>query len=201
LAKSMNRSVEFFDKQFARQLEARDFALNPFEGAILPLLSGDVVDLGCGLGNLALAAARKGCRVTALDASPTGIAHLERRAREEKLAITAGEADLCRMDVRGEYDCVVAIGLLMFFPPDTARESLSRLKRLVKPGGLAAVNILIEGTTYMGMFDPGGYYLFGENELAEAFTGWRTEYSKCEEFPAPEGTIKRFSTLVARRPA
>lgn len=195
-----NRSVEFFDRQFLRQIGQQDFALNPFEHAVLPFLKGEVLDLGSGLGNLAEAAARKGCYVTAMDASPTAVSHLERRAARENLPITVVEADLRNVAVGGEFDCVVSIGLLMFFPPDAAREGLRRIQQLVVPGGLAAVNTLIEGTTYMEMFDPGGYCLFHENELAEAFSGWKTEYLKFENFPAPVNTLKRFCTVVARRP-
>src|SRR6516164_3157355 len=131
-----NRSVDFFDKQFARQVAEREFALNPFEQALLPFLSGHVLDLGCGLGNLAVAAATKGCRVTAIDASPTAIAHLARRAADEELRITASEADLGTMEIQGEFDCVVAIGLLMFFPREVAQSGLARIRNLVKAGGL-----------------------------------------------------------------
>jgi len=196
---SGNRSVDFFDRQFAREVAERDFALNPFEHAILPFLSGDVLDLGCGLGNLAVAAALKGCRVTALDASPTAIAHLARRAAEENLPITVHEVDLRSMDVKAQSDCVVAIGLLMLFPQEVAQAALARIQDLVRPGGLAAVNVLIEGTTFMEMFDPSGYYLFGEKELPGAFAAWTTEYLKFSSFTAPKHTIKRFCTLVARR--
>ncbi|BDG04208.1 hypothetical protein [Anaeromyxobacter oryzae] len=31
-----NRSIEFFDEQFKRQVQAHEFALNPFEEAALP---------------------------------------------------------------------------------------------------------------------------------------------------------------------
>jgi tellurite methyltransferase len=125
---------------------------------------------------------------------------MARRVAQEKLPITAQEADLRNMTVTGEFDCVVSIGLLMFFPRELAQAGLVRIQDLVKRGGLAAVNILIEGTTFMDMFDPSGYYLFGENELPGAFAAWTTEYLKLSAFPAPRGTVKRFRTLVARRP-
>jgi tellurite methyltransferase len=195
-----NRAVEFFDTQFQRQVAAGDYALNPFERATLPFLAGDVLDLGCGLGNLSIAAAMKGCRVTAVDVSPTAIADLARRAATQKLQITAREADLRSLAIEGQFDSVVAIGLLMFFAKEAAHRGLLRIRELVKPAGVAAVNVLIDGTTYFGMFDPKEYYLFSENEVSEFFRGWTPDYLHVECFPAPNETIKRFCTLVARRP-
>jgi tellurite methyltransferase len=196
-----NLSVAFFDRQFARQSEAGDYALNPFETAVLPYLFGDVLDLGCGLGNLALSAARRGCRVTALDASPTAVHDLKRRADQAGLALTVEQADLRHYVFTRDYDCVVSIGLFMFFPPEQARASLAALPHHIRPGGVAAVNVLIEGTTFMDMFDPQGYYLFRAGELQAAFPGWTLEFEAIDAFPAPGGTLKRFETVVMRRPA
>ena len=56
---SRPRSVEFFENQFQRQVIDREFALNPFEELALQYVKGDLLDLGCGLGNLSLEAAKK----------------------------------------------------------------------------------------------------------------------------------------------
>ena len=192
------QSVQFFDRQFRRQAGEGDYALNPFERAILPHLFGEVLDLGCGLGNLSLAAAQAGCKVTALDASAAAVADLARRATG--LPLTAARADLRGYQAERQYDCVVAIGLLMFFACPDARALLRGIRDAVRPNGIAAVNVLIEGTTYLEMFDPAAYCLFGRDELPAAFGAWQTVLSRHEDFPAPSGTLKRFHTLVARAP-
>lgn len=76
---------------------------------------------------------------------------------------------------------------------------LADILRHVKPGGIAALNVLTEGTSYLDMFEPNHYYLFGENELIDAFKGWEILLSRHDEFPAPEDTVKKFHTVVARR--
>lgn len=198
---SLGSSVAFFDTQFRRQLQQGELALNPFERQALALARGRTLDYGCGLGNFALAAARQGCDVLALDASPAAIAHLRDVAQHDALALEAREADLSRYAPEGEYDTVVCIGLLMFFDCAAAREQLQRLQRCVRPGGTIVVNVLVEGTTYMDMFDPAAHCLFRRDELRERFQGWEILEEAQQDFPAPAATVKSFVTLVARRPA
>ncbi len=193
------RTVEFFEAQFQRRLgEAED--LSSFQAAALPHLSGRVLDLACGLGTLSVAAARRGCEVIAVDASPTAIAHLAAAARAERLPITAIHADVEHYPIPGTFDAVAAIGILMFFPPDVARELLARVQRAVRPGGCAAITVLVQGTTFMRVFDPDRHYLFAPGELARAFAGWERLVEDAGEGPAPDGTVRRFETVVARRP-
>lgn len=166
-------SVRFFDAQFRRQVRAGKFELNPFEALALPYLQGQILDAGCGLGNLSLAAAQRGCRVLALDGSETAIAHLRSVAHARGLTVRAERADLSdHAPSPAGFDAVVTIGLLMFFDCAIARRQLERLHAAVRPGGVAAINLLVEGTTWLEAFGRDPYCLMRADELRSAFAGW-----------------------------
>ena len=193
-------SIRFFDAQFQRQVREADLRLNPFEQAALRFLSGRVLDYGCGLGNLAVAAAHRGCSVVALDASHTAVEHLRRVAQAESLQIQAIEADLRTFRLHEDFDSAVSIGLLMFFDCPTAFAQLSDMQAHVKPGGIAVVNVLVEGTTYLDMFDPASHCLFSREEMHRRFAGWEILHCESQDFPAPRDLVKSFVTIVARKP-
>jgi tellurite methyltransferase len=194
------KSVDFFESQFQRQVRDQQYALNPFEILALDYLTGEILDLGCGLGNFSMEAGRRGHRVLAVDASPTAVARINKDAEREELPVRAIQADIENWTIDESYDTIVVIGLLMFFRRETALKLLSAVQEHVKPGGRAIVNVLIEGTTYLGMFDPDNYCLFRRNELEERFDGWSILESRYQRFAAPEGTCKDFSTIIAEKP-
>jgi tellurite methyltransferase len=196
----MKKSVEFFDQAF-RHLPVTDAGkLNPFEELALPYLHGEVLEFGCGMGNLAFAAAARGCTLTALDASPAAIDHILGRATAESASVIAAQADLRAYPIEQDFDCVVSIGLLMFFDCLAAIHMLTQLQAHVRPGGHAIVNVLVQGTTFMDMFDPQDHCLFAPTALQESFAGWHIEYAAISDFEAPHGTLKRFATVIARKP-
>ena len=195
-----NASVQFFDQQFRRQVAAGEYALNPFESAALPHLRGKVLDYGCGLGNLAIEAARRGCSVLALDASHVAITHLRAVAQEDGLPIRAVEADLKSFQINEDFDAVACIGLLMFFDCPTAVRQLSQLQSRVRPGGVAVINVLTDGTTFMDMFALEGHCLLKLDELRALFAAWEILSFTPQEFQAPNNTRKVFVTIIARKP-
>jgi len=193
-------AVEFFARQFERQIASGDFALNPFERAALPHLRGSVLDLGCGLGNLTLALAAQGVRVTAIDACDKAVESLQARVARLGLPVEASSADLSTWRPERQWDGVACIGLLMFFAPELARPALAALRDAVRPGGVVVVNALVEGTTYMELFGGAPFCLFSPGELRAAFPGWVVLMDEPSTFGAPGGTVKRFETVIARRP-
>ena len=101
----MNRAVDFFAKQFDRQIDARDYALNVFEERALQFLEGDVLDLGCGLGNLALAAAERGHHVLALDPCNRAVEDVRRRLERAGFRLPAQILVGHELPPRLAHDC------------------------------------------------------------------------------------------------
>jgi tellurite methyltransferase len=195
------RAVAFFGTQPERRIGAHDYPLNPFEERALPYLRGNVLDLGCGLGNLAFAAAARGAHVTAYDACEVAVEDLADRAIASGLDLWVKTVDLKGWRPEETYDAVNCIGLLMLFAREDARAGLAAVRDAVRPGGVAVVNAMIEGSTFLAMFDPEAYCLFAPDEIAAPFAGWEILLDSVEEFPAPGDKMKRFRTLIARRPA
>jgi ubiquinone/menaquinone biosynthesis C-methylase UbiE len=105
------------------------------ESVALDLRAGQtVLDVAAGNGNVALAAARRGCDVTATDYVPALLDRARERAVAEGLAIAFREADAEALPFDdGAFDVVVSTFGVMF-TPDQERAA-AELVRVCKPGG------------------------------------------------------------------
>jgi len=93
-----------------------------------------VLDVACGNGNAALAAARRFCRVTGLDYVPELLVRAQERARAERLELETIEGDAERLPFEdGSFDTVLSTFGVMF-APDQERAA-KELLRVTKPGG------------------------------------------------------------------
>jgi SAM-dependent methyltransferase len=97
-----------------------------------------VLDVACGNGNAALAAARRFCRVTGVDYVPALLARASERARAERLLPTFMEGDAEQLPFSdGLFDAVLSTFGVMF-AADQARAA-KELVRVCKPGGKIAL--------------------------------------------------------------
>ncbi len=93
-----------------------------------------VLDVACGNGNAALAAARRFCNVTGLDYVPELLRRAGERARAERLPLELIEGDAERLPFDdGEFDVALSTYGIMF-AADQA-QAASEIYRVVKPGG------------------------------------------------------------------
>lgn len=107
--------------------------------ARLPLKPGmRVLDVACGSGNLAVIAAKNGCRVKGVDIAANLIAQARERATAERLDIEFSEGDAEVLPCAdGEFDAVVTMFGAMFAPRPEA--VAAELFRVTKPGGFIAM--------------------------------------------------------------
>jgi len=113
--------------------------------ALQPHLAGDpldVVDIGGGTGGFAVRVAGLGHRVTVIDPSPDALAALDRRGREEGVAVTAQQGDLSdlleRIGAQGA-DVVLCHGVLEHVS-DLA-DAMTTLHDVLRPGGVLSLMV------------------------------------------------------------
>ena len=128
----------------------------------------EVLDVGAGTGNVAIAASRRGARVTCVEPSP-GMVELgkDRTAGTDVGWHQAGVEDIPFPEAR--FDAVLSV-MAAVFSPD-ARSAASELLRVVKPGGL----IGLTAWTPDGFLAATMSYLRGLCGAPEPTTAWHEE--------------------------
>jgi SAM-dependent methyltransferase len=99
------------------------------------LVTGDVIDVGCGTGENALYLASRGLAVIGVDAAPTAIAQAQEKARHQGSSATFLVAGALALEGLGRtFDTAIDCGLFhTFSDPDRVRFERS-LHRALRPG-------------------------------------------------------------------
>lgn len=105
--------------------------------------STDVLDLGAGIGRHALAFARAGHRVTALDASEAAIAATASAAFAQGLTVETVQAPMTDLPfATASFDHVLAWNVIYHGDEAIVRRTLSEIARVTRPGGTFMATML-----------------------------------------------------------
>lgn len=121
------------------QLTARevDFIVNHFKLDA----NSRVLDIMCGYGRHAIALARHGMRVTAVDNLEDYVAEIRDIALQEDLSLEAVRADIIQYQPADLFDMVLCMGnSLNFFSPRETAILLATISSHLKPGGHLLIN-------------------------------------------------------------
>lgn len=163
------------------------------------LLSGRVLDIGCGTGENVLLAAEHGANALGIDISPTAINLAVEKSRERQSTARFQVGDALRLDRLDElFDVVIDSGMFQSFDGDERSLYASSLANVLRPDGVLYVTCVSDREPGEAGRDSGPRRV-SEDDIRTTFTrGWVVdELRECvrERRPSPANawlaTIRR----------
>ena len=137
--------VDFWDKCFARTPADNEYlGITKFSSTIARLReykASKVLDVGCGYGNWAIALAKAGFDMTAVDISSEAIRIVDARAKQEGVNVTTiiCPAQNIRLP-KASYDAAICNSVLDHMSFTDTKRTVNNIKNMLKPSGIAYIS-------------------------------------------------------------
>ncbi|MDX1885767.1 class I SAM-dependent methyltransferase [Mycolicibacterium sp. 120270] len=142
----------------------------------LGVITGEVLDIGCGLGDNAVFLASRGHSVTALDGSPAAIEQARSRAAQAGVTVNFDVADATKLTgYDGRFDTVIDSALYHCLVEEDQQAYVAGLYRATRPGARLHLYCFSDGNVN-GLVAPIGSIT--ESNIRDTLTanGWRIDY-------------------------
>ena len=139
-------------------------------------ITGEVLDIGCGLGDNAIFLASRGHSVTALDGSPAAIEQARGRATQAGVSVNFDVADATNLTgYEGRFDTAVDSGLYHCLDDEGRQAYASSLYRATRPGARWHLYCFSDGDVN-GLIAP--MAAVPESNIRDTLTanGWRIDF-------------------------
>jgi SAM-dependent methyltransferase len=154
------------------------------------LVHGEVLDIGCGLGDNAIYLAQHGHNVTGLDISPTALKTAEQRAKDAGVTVRFAVADATKLDgYIDAFDTAIDSGMYHCLDDEGKRSYLTALHRATRPVATLLLGCFSDANEERSE-DPAPIPGVSEQTLRDTTreTGWDIVSLEPETVQGPEGT-------------
>ena len=147
-------------------------------------MTGALLDAGCGTGEHAILAARRGAHALGIDVSPRAIEIARRKSAERGVETSFQVLDALRLDTLGEsFDTIVDSGLFHVFDDATRPRYVTALHAVLRPSG--RLHLMCFSDRQPGDWGP---RRVTEGELRASFgSGWRIDSLIADRFDLNPG--------------
>jgi SAM-dependent methyltransferase len=120
--------------------------------AVLATGRAEVLDLGCGIGRHALALARMGFDVDALDGSEAGLDELRKAIGRERLPMRIHHGVMTGLPFPDDrFDYALAFNVIYHGSPSVVTATLAEMRRVLRPGGTLQLTMLSKRNVNFGV--------------------------------------------------
>lgn len=138
---SMTYSCALFERKKRTLEDAQRAKYNRILDHLAPKEGDKILDIGCGWGGFAEAAAERHAEVKGITLSQEQLTYAKRRAKNFPFKVSFQKKDY--RDVVGHFDFVVSIGMLEHVGKNYWNRYFKKINQLLKPGGKAMIQSIV----------------------------------------------------------
>jgi 2-polyprenyl-3-methyl-5-hydroxy-6-metoxy-1,4-benzoquinol methylase len=187
-----NDVAEAYDKLFKDDVSAQSWE-GWNRGGPMPLVkelenfiaSGDVLDIGAGLGHNCVYLAGRGFNVLATDISAVAIERIEAKARTKNVSLRTAIHDIADDELENDFDVIICAAVLHHLYTEDALSVIQKIQRHTKPMGFNIISTFTKrGDFYSKNPSTKKFYVDSNEDLNDLYYNWTVHISFERKGPA-----------------